>query len=173
MNTFTTHNDALDAKVAAKNRVHRLAMATVPAMIAALQPFIGRKVLKADGTLCKAVRDALPRDNCAGKGASADQWFYHAGSYYLHVQFEVNECNQGRLCRDGSRYGESWQRANVTVCLAAIEDGVLTSTSNTETWRTDYTREEVEKNRFAFEAAQSAKEAAEYALAGFGTHDNG
>jgi hypothetical protein len=166
------HNDKLAAKIAARNRVNRLAIDTVPAMVAALKPFIGKKVLNAGTVLSKAVRDALPDDQCAGKGASANQWFYRASAYSLSVEFQVQEAALGGHWRDGSSMSERWHRGTTTACLGEIKNGILTTAANSQTWRTDYNRAEIEKNRFAFEASRRAMEDAESALAGFGTYDN-
>ena len=168
---MTTHTDKLAAKIAAKNRVNKLAVATVPAMIAALQPFIGKKVWNAGAVLSKAVRDALPYQNCQGKGASADQWFYRASAYSISVEFQVQECSEGRKDRLGRSYGKDWERGTTNAHLGEITNGVLVGAQNTQTWRTDYNREEVEKSRFAYEASKKAMEEAESALCGFGTYD--
>lgn len=172
MKTITIHPSVLDAKVAARNRVSRLAKAQHPAMLAALAPFVGKKILNQGATLCAKVRAELPKDNCAGQGASADQWFYTVSTYNLRVQFQVQECAKKKL----EWHSENWPRAEASVHLAEITNGVLLKLADPATClghlREDYSAVGVLAARERLNAAQKALDAAKDELHGFGEYDN-
>lgn len=50
----------LEARVRAANRAHEWCNKLHPLFLAALRPFVGKKVVKADGYLTEAVKKALP-----------------------------------------------------------------------------------------------------------------
>lgn len=57
---MNSRRDYLVAKVKARNLVNKELRERVPFMIEALMPFIGKQVLKVDGTLLEKVRKVLP-----------------------------------------------------------------------------------------------------------------
>lgn len=166
------HATVLDAKIAARNRVNKLAIATIPTMIAALQPFIGKKVLNVGPALCQRLKDALPKDNCGGKGASADQWYYSPSSNSLYACFSVSECAAAMKPDKWRSYPtDTWEQATTSALIAEFKDGVLIKAGCGQTWRTDYNREEVERDRAAYDTAKKAADEAESRLEHFGTWD--
>lgn len=166
---MTIHNTRLEAKVAARNHVNKLAMDLDKKMMEVLKPFVGKKIALACGGLSAKFKAALPKepeDFCKG----GEAWFFRASRYCFSVQCRTIETSKGR-------------EADYTLACYAEKDfnlgdldsktGVLVKLNESPlVCRTDYSVGEVRELRKQVFASRSAMHAAEYALAGFGEHDN-
>jgi hypothetical protein len=171
--TPTIHRTALEAKVAARNRVNALAAQMFPVMTAALKPFIGKPILNQGAVLSARAWAALPDDDYAGKGATAPRWWFRASPYTVSVEFEVCELNRHRNAPQDLSLCTS-QRGNASFCIAEIAEDRKTLKSVPETFNpppTDYTAEGVEEARAEVRKARAVLEVAERALHGFGECD--
>jgi hypothetical protein len=155
----------LAAKVAAVNLAHQVAKDLYPAFVAALTPFLGQKVQKADGTLLAKVEKVLPKlPN--GPGLIA---YVKSGKYNLTVGIRANE-NYGGI----AMYHEvSLYVADVTSGgLGGTEQpGVLTRFYDAPDHRSDYTTAEIADLRRKYEAAKKIADAAKSAISDFGEYD--
>jgi hypothetical protein len=151
----------LQAKVAARNHNHVLALSMLPAILEACRPFIGKKVKNADGTLAKAFLKTLPILPHASNG----QAWYQASNYSLTVDVKVSEQFPEPDC--GCTYAESTQY------LGDLADGILTKVYDMPTGlRADYTAEEIAVIRKSVQGARSILRDLENKLVGFGEYEN-
>lgn len=159
----TAHSSALAAKVAAYNRVGQVANEIAPALFAAIAPFYGQKVLKADGVLTQKVRDALnPFLPTRGAFPSFDVWLSSGRGYSLTVTVKTCETFNGNAF-----YAEATiYLAKITGTIAEQWDGAPFSP-----FRTDYNADTVRELRKAYEVARKAANEAESALFPFGEYD--
>jgi hypothetical protein len=82
------YGDKLAAMVAARNRLHDAAREQLPAMLAALAPFVGKKVASTTSeTLLEQVKKALPESPCKPKL----HWFYVLRYGAVRVVIKVME----------------------------------------------------------------------------------
>ena len=152
------YNSALDAKVAARNQVNLLANACFPEAIRALEPFLGQKVCKVDGSLLEKVKRALPD--------LKDGW-YSASRYSLVLNLKVHACAKGKT----SDY-QSAHYADATVYLADLTSGILTRLYDTPDYKTDYSADFVRQAREEVRQAEALKSKAESKIHHFGMYDN-
>lgn len=159
------HATALDAKVAARNRVHALALAHWEEMREALRPFIGRKVQNVGGDIAAKVKAVLP----TGEGwEGLHRMHYEATSYSLRVSLHTVESGPGMCGRTDYQIAHY---AEVSLHLGSLDKGVLTELGQIYPLRTDYTAAEVQRWREELDAADKAKREAEYRLVLFGQYD--
>ncbi len=158
MSTLTKHASALAAKVAAVNAANAYANELRPALVAALVPFIGSKVLKVTGELLEKVKAALPDFS----HTVSFSIYRHRSNYSL--AWTVKTCEL---------YGEhSCIYHETTVYVCDLDNGVAKPLTGTvSTFRTDYTEREVFDLRAACSAAKQAARTAESALFPFGEYD--
>lgn len=150
----------LETKIRARNSVHALALEQTPRMIAALQPFLGKKILNAGNVLSDKVRAALPKDN--PQGPVREDWYYPRSEYSLWVTFRIADGSDGSTC-----YQEC------TVCLGEIEDKILVNLRPVDmSLRTDYTPAEIIHAREKLEAAERQVRDWESAVQFFGRYDS-
>lgn len=159
-----THPTQLAAKVAARNNVNRLALEMVPRMVDALKPLVGKVVLNQGAVISAKLYKALPEREHSPQRS----WYYSGSKYSLTVCFKTCEQYAGRYAGDYccACYAEQW------ATLAEIENHAIKALVNGQTFRTDYTVEEILAARKEVEAAQAALDAAESKLCGFGKFDN-
>lgn len=165
------HNTTLEAKIAARNKVNALALEMAPKMIAALAPFVGKKIINQGGGLAAKVRACLPDDPCT----PSVSWWYSANNYSVSVNFKVCEHSKG------TRYGKEWNGEICQGCignymethitLAVVDGNNLERLGPEPHLRTDYTGEAIQAARVALRAAQSALDDARSNLSGFGEYD--
>lgn len=163
---MTIHNTGLEAKVAARNRVNKIAMANFPAIYTALTPFVGKKIVNVTGHLSDRTKKALP----ALERDSKTYWgYYDARCYTIYALFKVCEVSK-------SGYADTTLAAYAETELHLGEldpqTGVLTKLATTPVLRTDYTIEEIEELRKVVAFARNAMHNAEFKLSGFGEYDN-
>jgi hypothetical protein len=159
------HKTQLEAKVSARNTVNRLALEKLPAMIEALKPFVGKKIMNQGAVISAKLKSALPAtDNTPGF-----QSWYEATSYSLRLNCKVGELSPGRF---GDNMVATYAEQSFTIGEIEDDGCTLKSVVNGQVARADYTVEEVLTARAEFKAAEAAKAAAEAKLYGFGKHDN-
>ncbi len=154
------HPNALAAKVAAVNRANTEANRLFPILAAALAPFVGQKVLRADNTLTEKVRKVIAPlypAQTPGLQVFADT----GGGYSLRVNVKTFESVAGG---GGCSYHETGLH------LGSISGGILApwNGSTQEARRTDYSAAEVARLREVAETAREAARQAENACFPFG-----
>ena len=163
---MSVHIDALAAKIDAVNTVHRAGIERAPAMLEALRPFVGCKVLKVDGSLMKAVRAALPEI----PSTPALSGHYTTGhGYSIAACFKASTCYADEKARRQDY--RITQYADATVYLGELSNGVLIKLANPYVARTDYTRQEIEHARMMLKAARNTISEWESKLFHFGEYD--
>ncbi len=155
------HTDALDAKIEAYNTAHLAALDLCPRMLEALKPFVGTQVLKADGTLRKAVRDALPE---IPSTVLLFGWYTTRAGYTLSANLKTCTSYKARTC-------EIACYAEISVYLGDLDRGVLKKLYEPQSWRTDYKRAEIEHTRMMLKTARNTISALESKLFPFGEYD--
>ena len=138
----------------AKNRANANAMALYDIFAKALAPFVGQKILKADGSFLAKVRAAFPK---------IDIFYYRNQSNYS-VSFVAKE-SENIVGGCGCVYEES------TVYIGDLNNGVLVKLYERPTFRTDYCVEEIQMLRQLAEKARDDARQAESKLDGFGFYD--
>lgn len=154
------YDNALSAKIAARNEVNAIANASFADAIAALQPFVGQKVCKVDGSLLEKVKKALP-------DTSLDPhcWYStgHGYSLVLNVKVITSAATKGDY--QIAHYAEA------TVYLGHLSNGVLTELYDAPSYKTDYTEDFVRAARLEAESADKVKREAESKVHYFGMYD--
>lgn len=145
----------LSAKVRAQNKVNQIAAQHAPAFLAALAPFVGQKIYKADGEFTAKVKAALP------KGTDG---YFNSSNYSLSRVFRLSEPVIGQ---SGSEYMQA------TVYFGKVDNGILVELwpFKAEDFRTDYNVEEIVQAREELRAAQAAVSRAQGKLQVFGEFD--
>lgn len=144
----------LETQVIAVNLCHKAAVATFETLKQALRPYIGKQIVKKDGSLLTKIRNAMPpltSDLCVS--------IYHRPSAY-GLSWRVRVC-----VTDSS----STEYAEAYITPGRInEDGVLVSiTKDVPPLRYDYTVEEVLKRRQEIIAAEQTLRECQTALGPF------
>jgi hypothetical protein len=158
------YDNALQAKIAARNEVNAIANARFADAVAALQPFVGQKVCKVDGSLLAKVEKALTPTE-GGRGGEPHTW-YSTGHGYS-VTLNVKVCTSARTKGDYqiAHYAED------TIYLGDLSNGVLTRLYDAPNRRTDYSEDFVRAARLEVEKADKAKREAESKVHYFGLYD--
>jgi hypothetical protein len=161
MKQYNTH---LEAKVAARNSVNRYAFTFCHAAFAALEPFVGQKILNQGNVKSAKLVAALP------KFSNTPDLSVYFESTRWGISMNVNVCvsfpnARGEYC--SACYAEQ------SVYLGDVEKFVLTKLSALPTGlRFDYTVEEIVQARKELNAARDAMRHAEHKVCHFGEHDN-
>jgi hypothetical protein len=125
-----THIDKLSAEVAARNEVNEISNRVYPEVIKALEPFVGKKVCKVDGTLLEKVKNALP------KFERHNVTFIYGTGHGYSVSMQIS------TSRSYHPTGVVYQ--DNTVYFGNLNNGVLTDiTPWHKDLRTDFTADEV------------------------------
>ncbi len=150
-------NDKVSAKVNAVNKANAYANDIHGQLVEAFQPFVGTKVLKADGTLTAKVEKMLP----AFPHTSALSVYRNRSDYTLTYVVKVCEpIGDGGSCL----YHE------VSVYVGDVRDGVLTAVAEpVNDRRTNYT---VENASLAMEMVRVAEKALSDAKSALYPFDN-
>ncbi len=125
----------LAAKIAAKNRVNAAIKEKAPQIFAAIQPFLGKKVVLASGSMSAKFKEVL-EPFLGWKEAEKLQIYTHSLGYSVALCFKTSENIEGR---SSCIYQES------TVYFADLKDGVLTSfyPFAPENFKSDYCLDEI------------------------------
>lgn len=161
---------ALEAKVAAVNLANQVAVELFPKLKAALEPFVGSQVYKADGDLMKKVESALPelprRDLVLNGSNAANVHVFRGRSDYSLYWTVKTSCNYPS--------GNSGARATyheVSVYVGNVRGQILESLYESFTPEPKYTVEGVQAARVAYAEAKKKADAAKSALGPFGEYD--
>lgn len=148
------HSTGLQAKVAARNEVNSQVRRFAPSFLLALAPFVGKKIVNADGSFSKAFKSAMPN---AGD-------YYGSNTYSLSRVFKASA--------NGERSGCYYQEASVY--LGEISGGVLVKLCdfNPDNFRVNYDAATIAGARMDVNAKRRALQEAERELSYFGEHDN-
>lgn len=146
----------LKAKVIATNRVNKAQNELVLILAEKLKPFIGKKVMKANGTRTKAIAELIPTGDVNGCWL----WPYSSSHSWLSFGLKTSE-----------HYAEfTVVYAETVFSIGKVENGILTELVAVEPLRTDYTVEEIEqKRKLAQDLAEQTRQA-EYACSPFGLY---
>lgn len=160
----------LAARCAAFNRANAEANRLAPLYLAALAPFVGLPVLKADGTWRQKVRDAFPAPLQPANVSPSRQfsvWTETGAGYSVCFHVKAMEASAGR--------SDDYQIANYAesyVYVGELRDGVLTKIGNPNgPLPTDYSPEAVAAARKLAEETRQAARDAESACQPFGLFD--
>lgn len=158
------HNSALAAKVAAQNEANQTVNTYAPMVIEALRPFVGQKVLKANGELLEKVKSKIPE--MPNYGNNKDVNCYASSGRGYSITINAKTCH-GHPRKDytAAHYAEA-----MTWC-AELSGGILTKLCNFQPLKTSWTEEEVTNARHALEKAKDEMSKAQSALGEFGTFD--
>lgn len=151
-------NARLNARIVATNRVHAYALNIYPALSEYFTPFVGCKILKADGyLLAKVTKDMPTLEN----NHRIQCFIYSDAKYSLKWLVRSSESDGDGI----AHYGE------IVLYIADMQDGVLTKICPKPDYRCDYTVEEFEAKRAAYKIAKEAADKARSALFPFGEND--
>jgi hypothetical protein len=129
-----------------------------PVFYKSLEPWVGSKILKVDGSILKKVQESLP-------DGLPNSW------QCLSVTIRHSPYSIGWTIRTFCRDGEDLGSYEDSIAVGYIHDGILTQINDHETLKTDYKVEEVEQARLHYRQAKEAVEKAERALYPFGERD--
>jgi hypothetical protein len=149
-------NERLAAKVKATNNAHRYAMELHNKLAPIFADLVGHKLTKQDGSLMAKFEKLLPEFPCT----SALHVYRGRSDYSLYWMVKTCEVVNGT-----ATYYE------IGCYVGELRDGVLTKICNRPELRTDYTVEEVEANRKAYEEAAKVADEAKGKLYPFGEYD--
>lgn len=152
-------NDLLSARVKAVNRANECAKQLYPVLREVFEPLVGQKVLTADGSLMKRIKDKLPELPNTGRLSV----HFNCGTIGHLVGFTINTCENvpPHFCT----------YHNIGLYIGWVRDGILTELAEPFDGRTDWTAEEVLQAREEYKAAQKAAEQAKSKLGPFGEYD--
>jgi hypothetical protein len=153
--------EALTARIEARNLANKYGNELFPKLAAVFTPFIGQKVVKADGCLLAKIAKLMPTFPCVPA-----LHVYKYGSNYS-LMWVVKTCV---VEPTGGGHGIA-HYAETSVYVGKLEGDTLVSLYNAPTFITNYTAAGVEAAREAHKVAKQAYEAARAALDPFGEHD--
>lgn len=155
------HKSALDAKVAAVNNANRYVIEIYPKLREIFKPFVGQRVVKADGYLFAKIDKLLPK---FPSGNGLHVYLRHSG-YSIAWAVKTYE-NYTKNGGDYAIYHEA------TVYVGDMRDGVLLDLYGEPDLFTSYSAAVVEARREAYRKAKAAASDALSALHPFGEYDN-
>ena len=153
------YRQRLEAKVKAVNTAHAIANEWHLKLREYFTQFVGKQIFKAAGGFLEKVKKGMPELPCDTK-----THIYRRNSNY-------SLCFTVKTCEQWTEYGCLYYE--VTFHVGELNDGVLTTISDAESnLRTDFTPEEIQQKRKAFETAKKAADIARSNLYPFGEIDN-
>ncbi len=148
-------NARLEAKVKAINDANAYAPELYAKLIPIFAPYVGQKIIKADGSLIAKIEKQIPE--------LAPFTYRSRSNYSLGYVAKTCAMEPGG---NGCAYHETY------VSIGELRDGMLSSLAPAPTGlRTDYTVEEVETKRKAVEKADKALDDAKGELYPFDIYD--
>jgi hypothetical protein len=135
------HATALDAKVAACNKANARALSLWDTMANFFVPYVGTKILKADGTLLAKIAGKMPAINSHG----VHQIYRLFSNYSLCWVVRTCETSPDRWGTDG--IGNYWETKVSVGDLEGDKLKALASKPNPLYYRTDWTAAEIEAAR--------------------------
>jgi hypothetical protein len=152
----------LEARVAAQNAVNKLAEGLRPGIVAALAPFVGCQVYKADGAMLAKVRGAL----LVLPNVPDASGYYECSPYGIRVHLKTHACTADRF---GD--GQIAHYAEATLYVAEVRDRVMVKIEDTPTPRPVYTVAAIMELRTQLKAAKAVVSELESQLRDFGEYD--
>jgi len=147
----------LEARVVAQNRANAVAAAAYSKLAVALRPFIGKPVIKRDGSLRHCVSKALPE---------------LPNTPELRVVFRHSWTKLTWKVISSQPAGDVWVYMHAYVVVAELdEEGKLERIVPPPKYRTDYKVEEVQKLREQCKKVRAQLEELRDALEPFGEYD--
>lgn len=155
--------DSLAAKIQGRNQCHDIANKLEPVFKAALAPFAGKKIANVGGVVCDKVRKVCAE---AVKAAGLpDSYYWSSARYSLYVTVKV--CT---TINDRSHYAE--QGIYLGDMIDNSHDFKAVAPPMEKPFRTDYTKEEIQRLRAELRAVQDRESELKSALSYFGEHDS-
>ena len=151
-------SEKLELRVAAVNAAHAYANELYTKLAPIFEQFVNQKVKKADGDLLEKIKKLLP---------------VFPSDSHVHVQR-----NSSVYSLSWSVRVTTWNNGNVhksheaTAYIADLSNGILTRIYNAPELRTNYSVEQVQAAREAYEVAKKAADQAQSDLFPFGEWDH-
>ena len=150
----------LEARVQVVNRVHHHANKLYPILVEFFTPYVGQKILKADGSVLKKIEEPLRVLLSANTDESLDIWKYNSA-------YTLNYTIKSHTTYDNIAYYH-----DVGLYIADLKHGeILEKFLNPPNFKTDYTEKQVEDARNHFKKAKEVYDQAKSALEPFGEYD--
>ncbi len=149
-------NANLAAKVTAVNNANSFANDIAPKLAEAFKPLVGKKIVKADGSLLAKYTDLVPKFPCNGVVTV----YRHRSAYRL--AWVVKWC---ATAAGIAHYAEAY------VYVGELKGDILTKIDEPDNLPHAYTVEKIEKARADYKVAKAAAEAALANLHPFGEYD--
>jgi len=162
---MNTRQEKLIAKIGAVNRANAEATRLHQIFHDIFAPFVGQKILKADGTLLAKVAALVPEfafGNTLQVRTLQPHVYRDSSNYSLIYTVKACETMPPHSCayHDTAMY------------IGVFAGAMLEKLSPVQTYRSDYVVEEIEGKRQAYESAKRVAEELRSALYPFGEHDN-
>lgn len=161
----------LAARCTARNRINLTVNLLFPALVAALKPFVGTKVLKRDNLATEKVKAVLEKflpERDIAQIPGGLRWHQSLSEYHLAYNIETTQ-----LVQSEADYSRSF-RADHHMYLGKVRDGVLLELSDpaqhANLW-TNYSPEVIQELRETAQKAEQAFRDAESACNPFGRYD--
>lgn len=163
-----TFKTALAAHIEARNFINKKHNDFHPLAMAAMAPFVGQKICKADGSLLakveKCLADFVPLVLTEGWQA-----YYSTGHGY---NLTLNLKAWRQVQKAGEKYSVSCYE-ETALYIAHLQNGILTSLySDLDKRRTDFTEAEIAKARLEVDKRKEQLREAQSKLAQFGEYDS-
>lgn len=153
-------NLRIEARVKARNRANEEANRLQALLIPFFAPYVGQKILKADGTLLQKIKDKMPALEDAQ--VPGRHIYRQTSDYTLGWTVKTNEMDSEHTCT----YAET------TAYIGDLRNGVLEAIAKGHTHRTDWTVAEVQAVREQIRAAENALSEARSKLGPFDMYDH-
>jgi len=157
----STFSPRLIDKVAAKNKCHTLANALTVELLAAMAPFVGKKVIKTDGSLLESVSKIVSPILDKYRTMGARVW-KHSSSYSLAFGVSADAMIEGL---------GSTTNAECVVYIGKMDIQTMAALENACARPTDYSAEKVHNARIELAKAKAVVNRIENDLCGFGEWD--
>jgi hypothetical protein len=172
------HNSALEAKVAAFNLAGQYAAKFQTELRVIFAPFVGKKVLTQSGLVAKlkplveAIESRVIgiKDSVVTPRIPNIRFWREPSNYSLTFCVDVWQAWENNEGRFGKRNGGTY--AKLSIYIGNFDGYDLKELIPAQTWRTDYTAQEIRDKREKLSETQDAYRAARSALGEFGEHDN-
>lgn len=129
----------LAAKVDAVNRCNQVAQQALPILAEFFQQYIGQKIINADGSMSKRIRDKMPKIDHLFTGKH-DRWFRNQSDYTVSFCLHCDELYEHPNGYHSSVYHE------VSIYIGHLRDGILIDCNcqnRPEDFKTDYSAQAI------------------------------
>jgi len=156
----------LEARVRAVNATNAAANEIYAPLVAAFEPFVGQKILKADGhSFLQKVAKAVPE--FVHRRGEAPYW---SSMSYCRLRGDYSLVWECKACENIlNDHGCTYHATSVYI--GELQNGVLTKILPQHVYRTDYSVAEIIRLRAEYEVAKKIHDEAKSALNPFGEYD--